>query len=344
MNHKKRLLGMTLTELSKVAEEAGLPRYAAKQMADWLYKKQVNDIEEMTNLSKAKREMLAEKYEVGALPPVEDVHSTDGTVKYLFQVGEEKFVESVYIPDDERHTLCVSSQVGCKMSCLFCMTAKQGFNGNLSANQIMNQIRSIPEAEKLTNIVFMGMGEPLDNVDELFKVLEILTSTYGYGWSPKRITVSTIGPKKGLLRFLKESTCHLAVSLHSPHSLERLSLMPIEKAFPAIDIINTVKLYDFAHQRRLSFEYILFKGVNDSRAHADALARLLYRIPCRVNLIRFHAIPEVPLESTDMARMEAFRDQLNMKGVIATIRQSRGEDIAAACGMLSTERKKGTKS
>ena len=253
-----------------------------------------------------------------------------------YRYFKNRYVESVYIPTEERATLCVSSQVGCKMNCLFCMTGKQGFSANLTANQILNQIQSLPERDSLTNIVFMGMGEPLDNVDELFKVLEILTAPYGYGWSPKRVTVSTIGVRKGLQRFLEESDCHLAVSLHSPYAEERLSLMPMEKAFPAKEVIELIKRYDFSRQRRVSFEYIVFKGLNDSLRHAAALSRLLREIPCRVNLIRFHAIPDVPLETSDMDQMEVFRDFLNARGIVCTIRASRGEDIFAACGMLST--------
>ena len=336
MVEKKKLMGMTLAELQQVAAEVGLPGYTAKQMADWLYKKHVTEVSEMTNVALAKRSALAERYEVGAYPPAMAQRSVDGTIKYLYAAGEGHFVESVYIPTEDRATLCVSSQVGCKMNCLFCMTGKQGFSANLTANQILNQIQSLPERESLTNLVFMGMGEPLDNVNELFKVLEILTAPWGYGWSPKRITVSTVGAMKGLRRFLVESECHLAFSLHSPYPEERLSLMPVEKAFPAQEVIDLIRHYDFTHQRRVSFEYIVFKGLNDDLKHADALARLLRQIPCRVNLIRFHAIPNVPLQTSDMARMEAFRDRLNEKGVVCTIRASRGEDIFAACGMLST--------
>ena len=249
MQEKRQLLGMTLDELKEVAAQVGLPGYAAKQMADWLYKKKVTSIAEMTNIAVAKRTLLEESFEVGALPPVDCMKSVDGTIKYLFAAGNGNFVEAVYIPTDDRATLCVSSQVGCKMNCLFCMTGKQGFTANLTANQILNQIQSVPESESLTNLVFMGMGEPLDNVDELFKVLEILTSTYGYGWSPKRITVSTIGVAKGLKRFLEESDCHLAVSLHSPFHEERLSLMPVEKAYPAQGVIDLIRQYDFSHQQ-----------------------------------------------------------------------------------------------
>lgn len=333
---KLQLLGMTLDELRTVAKEVGLPAFAANQLADWLYKKRVSDISEMTNIAKAKRELLAEKYEVGCYKPSEFVKSVDGTIKYLFSAGPGRFVESVFIPTEDRATLCVSSQVGCKMNCLFCMTGKQGFKANLTANQILNQIHSLPEHDRLTNLVFMGMGEPLDNTAELFKVLEILTATYGYGWSPKRITVSTIGVMKGLRRFLEESDCHLAVSLHSPIPEERQTLMPVEKAFPIKDVLDLIRQYDFSHQRRVSFEYIVFKDLNDSPRHAKALVALLKGIPCRVNLIRFHAIPNVPLQTSDMGKMEAFRDYLNHKGITCTIRASRGEDIFAACGMLST--------
>ena len=335
MNTKKRLLGMTLDELNDVVSEVGLPKYAAKQMADWLYKKKVSSVSEMTNIALAKRHLLDERFEVGASAPGHSMRSVDGTVKYLFAVNEGYFVESVYIPASDRATLCVSSQVGCKMGCLFCMTGRQGFTANLTSNEILNQIQSIPESSSLTNLVFMGMGEPLDNTKELFKALEIITASYGYAWSPKRVTVSTIGIGKGLARFLEESDCHLAVSLHSPFE-ERLSLMPIEKVYPLYDILSLIKKYDFTHQRRVSFEYIVFKDLNDSLKHADALAKLLSDIPCRINLIRFHNIPGAEFNSPDAKKMEDFRGRLNAKGLICTIRVSRGEDIFAACGMLST--------
>ncbi|MDR0845479.1 MAG: 23S rRNA (adenine(2503)-C(2))-methyltransferase RlmN [Tannerella sp.] len=336
MESKTRLLGMTTEELKGVAARVGLPAYAAAQLADWLYKKKVTSIADMTNIALAKRTLLEESYEVGALPPTEKLISADGAIKYLFPVASGRFVESVYIPADERATLCVSSQVGCKMNCLFCMTGKSGFQANLTTNEILNQIQSIPEADTLTNIVFMGMGEPFDNTIELFKTLEILTAPYGYGWSPKRITVSTVGAMKGLQRFLDESACHLAISLHSPYPEERRTLMPVEAAYPIEEVIRLVKPYDFTHQRRISFEYILFEGKNDSLQHAKALIRLLRGLSCRVNLIHYHAIPNVPLKSCVPKKMEWFRDELNAGGLVCTIRSSRGEDILAACGMLST--------
>ena len=338
---KYPLLGMTLDELQSVVRGLGMPKFAAKQIASWLYDKKVNSIDEMTNLSLKHREALGAEYEVGGVPPVEAMHSVDGTIKYLFQVGEKNFVEAVYIPDDDRATLCVSSQVGCKMNCKFCMTGKQGFTTNLTANQILNQISSLPERDKLTNVVLMGMGEPLDNLDEVLKVLEVLTASYGYGWSPKRITLSSIGLRKGLQRFIEESDCHLAISLHSPIPSQRLDLMPAERAFSITEIVDLLKNYDFSKQRRLSFEYIVFKGVNDSMIYAKELVKLLRGVDCRINLIRFHAIPGVDLEGTDMETMVTFRDYLTSHGVFSTIRASRGEDIFAACGMLSTAKREG---
>lgn len=333
---KYPLLGMTLAELQSVVRSLGMPAFAAKQIASWLYDKKVATIDEMTNLSLKHREILKAEYEVGAVPPVDAMHSVDGTIKYLYKVGENHFVEAVYIPDDDRATLCVSSQVGCKMNCKFCMTGKQGFTAHLTANQIFNQISSLPERDKLTNVVMMGMGEPLDNPDEVLKALEVLTASYGYGWSPKRITLSTVGLRKGLQRFIEASDCHLAVSLHSPLSSQRSELMPAERAFPIAEIVDLLKNYDFSKQRRLSFEYIVFKGVNDSLIYAKELVKLLRGVDCRMNLIRFHAIPGVDLEGADMETMTTFRDYLTSHGVFATIRASRGEDIFAACGMLST--------
>lgn len=333
---KQSLLGMTLAELRSVVGRLGMPAFSAKQIASWLYDKKVASIDEMTNLSLKHRDLMKELFEVGTSAPVEAMRSVDGTVKYLYQVGENHYVESVYIPDADRATLCVSSQVGCKMNCKFCMTGKQGFSANLIAAQILNQIHSLPERDKLTNVVMMGMGEPLDNLDEVLKALEVMTAPYGYGWSPKRVTLSTVGLRKGLKRFIEESDCHLAVSLHSPMPLQRIELMPAEKAFSITEIVDLLHHYDFSKQRRLSFEYIVFKGVNDSLPYAKELLKLLRGLDCRINLIRFHAIPNVDLQGADMDTMVRFRDYLTSHGLFTTIRASRGEDIFAACGMLST--------
>lgn len=340
---KAPLLGKTLDELTQIVLDLGMPKFTAGQIASWLYGRKVASIDEMTNLSVKNRERLKECYEVGATVPVHEMRSVDGTVKYLFRTPEGDYVESVYIPDADRATLCVSSQVGCKMNCKFCMTGKQGYTNSLTAAQILNQIYSIPERDTLTNVVFMGMGEPFDNLDEVLRALEILTASYGYAWSPKRITVSSVGLRKGLKRFLDESDCHLAISLHSPFPAQRQELMPAEKAFSIVEIVDILRQYDFSKQRRLSFEYIVFKGVNDSLIYAKELVRLLRGLDCRMNLIRFHAIPNVDLEGADMETMLDFRDYLTQHGLFATIRASRGEDIFAACGMLSTAKQQANK-
>lgn len=335
---KQKLLGMTLEELEKVALDMGMPRFSAKQMAGWLYTKHALSIDDMTNLSLKHREALKMFYEVGADSPIDAQHSVDGTIKYLFPAGEGQYIEAVYIPDKERATLCVSSQVGCKMNCKFCMTGRMGFQASLSAGQILNQILSLPEYDKLTNVVMMGMGEPLDNLTEVLKALEVMTAAYGLAWSPKRITLSSVGLKSGLKRFLDESECHLAISLHSPIPAQRAEIMPAERSFSIIEIVDLLKQYDFSKQRRLSFEYIMFKGMNDSELYAKALLKLLRGVDCRINLIRFHAIPNAPFEGDDLETMERFRDYLTHHGLFATIRASRGEDIFAACGMLSTSK------
>ena len=342
---KEKLLGKTISELKTITAENGMPAFTAKQIADWLYKKKITSIDEMSNISAMNRAKLAEKYEIGAHTPIEEMLSEDGTKKYLFdveiagQARNDKYIESVFIPDADRATLCVSSQIGCKMNCIFCMTGKQGFSGNLSAGEIINQIQSIPESDKLTNLVFMGMGEPFDNTLEVMKALEILTSDYGYAMSPRRITVSTIGIIPGMTVFLEKSQCHLAVSLHSPFDAERQKLMPMNKIYTIENILKTIKKYDFSHQRHVSFEYIMFDGLNDTMRHARELARILRDLDCRVNLIKFHAIPDVDLKGSNEEKMIFFRDYLSENGIITTIRKSRGEDIFAACGMLSSQNK-----
>ena len=352
----KSLLGLTLNELQAVAIELGLPKFVGKQMADWIYSKHVRSIEEMTNLSKAARAKLTEQYELGISAPVDEQRSVDGTVKYLYRTVEGDFIETVFIPDGERGTLCVSSQVGCKMHCAFCMTGRQGYVASLSATDILNQIYSLPERDRLTNIVFMGQGEPFDNLDQVLRATEVLTADWGYAWSPKRITVSSVGLAKGLRRFLDESRCHLAISLHHPIPSGRAQLMPAEKAFSIEDVVHLLEQYDFcrkpargsqtsdvAHQRRVSFEYIVFAGINDTLRHADALIALLRNLDCRVNLIRFHDIPDTPLHGVDDKKMVQFRDYLTTHGLFTTIRASRGQDIFAACGLLSTAKQEAMK-
>lgn len=335
------LLGMSLDELTKVALSGGMPKFVGKQLADWLYKKKVVSFDRMLNISKKNREWLSSSYVIGREAPAERIKSSDGTVKFIFDIGNKDRIESVYIPDKERATLCVSSQKGCRMNCYFCATGKGGFRGNLTAAQIINQILSIsPEEEpgfvkeSLSNVVFMGMGEPLDNMDALLKVLDIMTADWGLGWSPKRITVSTVGKLPQLKDLIEKTDVNIAVSLHTPDFEDRSNLMPAQRAFPIASVISLLKGYDFSHQRRLSFEYIMWRGVNDDMKHAEALVKLIKDLDCRVNIIRYHKIPGVNLNPASEERMLMFRNFLNSKGIIATVRASRGEDIMAACGML----------
>ncbi len=330
------LLGKNMEELREVARLVGLPAFAAKQMAQWIYERGIADIDEMTNISKAGRQKLKEHYQVGRMAPAFSQTSVDGTKKYLFPTTDGHRVESVYIPDGERATLCVSSQVGCKMACAFCMTGRQGFEGQLTATDILNQIYSLPERETLTNIVFMGQGEPFDNLDAVLRATDLLTADFGLAWSPRRITVSTVGLRKGMERFLRESQCHLAVSLHNPFPLQRAEMMPAERAWSLTEFLPVLAEEDWSHQRRLSFEYIVFQGLNDTKAHARELVRLLVSLHCRVNLIRFHTIPDTPFRGAAEETMVEMRDYLTRHGLTATIRASRGEDIMAACGLLNT--------
>lgn len=330
------LYGQTLSQLEALCNRLEMPRFAAKQIARWLYDKHATTIEAMSDLSVRHRALLAETYEVGFTSPEKVSISTDGTKKYLYRTSQNHFIESAYIPDGDRATLCISSQAGCRMGCRFCATGRQGLQHSLSTNEILNQIGSLPERERLTNVVFMGMGEPLDNLDSLLPALEVLTSAWGFGWSPTRITVSTAGVASRLERFLEATQVHLAVSLHNPFPHERAEIMPVEKAWPIREVVEILRRYDFTHQRRVSFEYIVMSGLNDSPRHIRELCRLLDGIKCRINLIRFHKIPGSPYFSPDDRAMIAFRDALTAKGIHTTIRTSRGEDIQAACGLLST--------
>lgn len=343
MENKTILLGLNLEELQDLAVKAGMQRFVGKQLAEWIYSKRATTFEEMVNISKKNKEWLQMNCEIGRRPYIECAESRDGTRKYLFRVAKGYAVESVYIPEHDRATLCVSSQAGCKMNCYFCATGRMGFKGQLTAAEILNQILSIPgSGEKnlnpLTNIVFMGMGEPLDNWPAVKRTIDVLTAPWGLAWSPKRITVSTVGKLPQLKNLLDETDVHIAVSVHTPFMEERERMMPAQKAFPLKDVLNILRGYDFSKQRRLSVEYIMWKGVNDDMSHARQLEKLLAGLDCRVNLIRFHAIPGVDLKPCSEERMLMFRNYLNSKGITATIRTSRGEDIMAACGMLATQK------
>jgi 23S rRNA (adenine2503-C2)-methyltransferase len=333
--NKENLFGSTLSELETLVTRHNWPRYRAQQIAEWIYKYHLTDFSQMTNLSGNMRNELSSLYTISCMAPSGVQTSADGTKKYLFTFPKIGSVETAYIPEVKRHTLCVSSQIGCRMGCSFCMTARMGFSGNLSAGEILNQVRSIPERDQLTNIVFMGMGEPLDNLENVLQSLEILTAEWGYGMSSRRITVSTIGLVPAMKQFLEKSRCNLAVSLHSPFEEERKTLIPMAKAHNLDDILSTIKDFPIEKQRRISFEYIVFKDLNHSHHHVKALSRALNGIRCRINLLSFHSIPGSKLQAPEMSEVEKFRKALEQKGIITTIRKSRGQDIQAACGLLS---------
>ena len=336
--NKEALFGKTLEELKGVVKELKFPGFVAKQLVDWLYKKKVGSFDDMLNISKKNREVLKARFEVGLSTYSNVQESIDGTKKYLFKTVSDQYIEAAYIPSENRKTLCVSSQVGCKMGCLFCMTGKQGFQKNLTAGEILNQMVSINEKDELTNLVYMGMGEPMDNIDEVLKSLEIITSEWGFAWSPRRVNVSTIGVIPAMRRFIEESDCHLAISMHAALNEQRKELMPIENVYSIENVVNVLREYDFGRQRRISFEYIMFSGVNDSKMHAEALVKLINGLKARVNLIKFHPIPNSPLKGCSDEVMEKFKQILENKGVTTTVRKSRGEDIYAACGLLSTKK------
>lgn len=337
VDEKQSLLGKTPGELKEIAARLGLPSFTGNQVAYWLYKTDVTSFDEMTNISKQARKLLDNNYSIGISEPEKVQVSSDGTKKYLFRTKGGKFIETAYIPDEKRHTLCVSSQVGCKMGCLFCMTGKQGFQAHLTAGEILNQLRSIPERKIITNVVFMGMGEPFDNLDAVMRATELLTAEAGFAISVRKVTVSTIGIVPGMEHFLKNSKCNLAVSLHSPFDEERRRLMPIQHVYPIKEVIDTINKADLGKYRRVSMEYIVFKDVNDTQRHVKELARLLNKTRCRINLIRFHKVPGVPLEGSNDETIRAFQRALNDKGITTTLRASRGLDIDAACGLLSTK-------
>jgi len=335
---KESLLGKTLEELQDLCLKIGLPKFTAKQIADWIYLKGVADINSMTNLSLKARELLSEKYEVGLISSIEETSSDDGTSKYLYKYDEDVFVETVMIPDKSRVTLCVSTQAGCKMNCKFCATGKQGFKRNLSAGEIINFVRSLPEFDELSNIVYMGMGEPFDNYNEVIKSINILTSDWGFAMSPRRITVSSSGIIPKMIDFIYETQCNLAISMHNPFHEERMEIMPIEKKYPIEEVCDEIRKHNWYGQRRVTFEYIVWKGINDTYSHAKEISYLLRGIECRVNLIRYHQTPEFDMEGADEETMQRFQEELENFHLPTTIRASRGEDILAACGLLSTKK------
>jgi 23S rRNA (adenine2503-C2)-methyltransferase len=290
----------------------------------------------MPGLPKRLREYLSEVSEPGLYGPLSSLRSADGSVKYIFATSSDLKFETVFIPDGKRKTVCVSTQSGCRMGCRFCATGKYGFHGNLEAGDIINQVSGIQASGTITHVVFMGMGEPLDNTDNVLKACEILTAPWGMAISPRNITLSTVGITPSIVRFLESSSCNLALSLFSPFPEERGEVIPAERKYPAHEIIKILADFPLKKKRRISAAYVMIAGVNDSNQHLEGLHNLLAGTGIRVNLLPYHPLPGDPDISSSSERMQHFRHTLTMSGIQASIRRSRGSDIAAACGLLAS--------
>lgn len=339
METKKNLFGLKLSELQDIVDSEGFPRFSAKQLTDWIYRKQICDFDLMSNLSLQQRIILKSKYTVSPNQFSQIAESVDGTKKYLFPIENSNSVEAVSIPDNERLTICISSQAGCTLGCKFCQTGKMKFGKNLTSSEILSQLTTLPDFEDITNIVFMGMGEPLLNFENVKNTVEILTSTWGFGMSKTRITLSTVGIIPELEKFMENPFCELAISLHNPFHEERLKIMPIENKYPISEVINSLKKIDSGELKKISFEYIVFKNYNHSNEHVNQIAKLLNGLPAKINLMNYHKIEGLDYESPSREEMEVFQQKLMQKGITTTIRKSKGIDIAAACGLLSTLKK-----
>lgn len=301
-----------------------------------IYRKRITSITEIPAIPKKLKAQLDNDFDLGIFKPVASELSIDKTVKYLFRTAEGKVFETVFIPDLKRNTVCVSTQSGCRMGCPFCVTAKYGFHGDLSAGEIVNQIISLPDAGKITHVVFMGMGEPMDNLEEVFKACKIITAQWGLSISQGNVTVSTVGITPGIEAFLDRSECNLTVSLYSPFEEERIRIIPVEKRYPVHEIIEIMKNYPLKKKRRLSLGYVMINNVNDSNLHLDGLKRLLQGSKIRVNLLPYHQGKNDENTSSSTERMQYFKHNLVLSGISASIRRSRGTDISAACGLLAS--------
>lgn len=333
---KKSLCGCTAYEIFSFIEPLGFTLSHAVSISNSIYKKRTSEVLKIIKIPAILRDVLADKACIGFFLPVASEVSADKTVKYLFRTETGIEFETVYIPDNKRNTVCVSTQAGCRMGCPFCVTARYGFRGNLSAGEIVNQIISIPNAEKITHIVFMGMGEPMDNIENVLKACEIITAEWGLAISPRNITVSTVGITPGIMKFLESSNCNLTLSLHSPFIEERKRIIPVENKFPVLEIIEILKNYPVKKKRRISIAYVMIKDFNDTDLHLEALKTLLKGSEIRVNLLPYHSIDDDPHISSSGEKMQSFKHNLVVSGISASVRKSRGIDISAACGLLAT--------
>ncbi|MCX6325926.1 MAG: 23S rRNA (adenine(2503)-C(2))-methyltransferase RlmN [Bacteroidia bacterium] len=333
---KMSLCGMTADEIFRLIEPSGFTLSHAVSISNSIYKKRTSEISQITKIPRKLKDELAVIAGSGIFMPVASEVSVDETVKFLFRTETGKEFETVYIPDNKRHTVCVSAQSGCRMGCPFCVTARYGFRGNLSAGEIVNQIISLPDAGKVTHIVFMGMGEPMDNIDNVLKACEIITSEWGLAISPRNVTVSTVGITSGVEKFLKSSECNLTLSLHSPFNEERKRVVPVEKKYPAQKIIEIMKNYPVKKKRRFSLAYVMIKDLNDTDNHLEGLKALLKGSIIRINLLPYHPVGNDLNRSSTAERMQFFKHNLVISGISASVRKSRGIDISAACGLLAT--------
>jgi 23S rRNA (adenine2503-C2)-methyltransferase len=332
---KVSLCGLTADEIFRLIGPSGFTYSHSITISNGIYKKRISDISQLAKLPKKLKEVLTTIACTGIFIPVASEVSADKTVKYLFRTEKGLEFETVYIPDNKRNTICVSTQSGCRMGCPFCVTARYGFRGNLSAGEIVNQIISIPEAKKVTHIVFMGMGEPMDNIENVLKACEIITSEWGLAISSRNVTVSSVGLMPGIETFLENSDCNLTLSLHSPFSNERKKIVPVEKQYPANRIIEVMANYPVKKKRRLSLAYVMIKDLNDTDKHLEGIKRLLKGSVIRVNLLPYHQVRGDPNTSSSVERMQFFRHNLILSGISASVRKSRGIDISAACGLLA---------
>jgi 23S rRNA (adenine2503-C2)-methyltransferase len=333
---KKKLCGSTVDEISQLIASSGYSFSKALLISNNIYKKRLSDFAQNPKIPKKLREDLISTADSGLFKPVASTTSVDNTVKYLFrnEVGLE--YETVFLPGNKRNTVCVSTQAGCRMGCPFCVTGSYGFHGDLSAGEIINQIISLPEAGKITHVVFMGMGEPLDNLGNILKACQILTAEWGLAISCRNVTVSTVGITPGIEIFLRDCECNLTLSLHSPFSEERKSVVPVEKKYPVHEIIEIMRNYPVKKKRRLSIAYVMIHNVNDTDEHLEGLKALLHGSTIRINLLPYHPVRnDINVSSSD-ERMHFFKHNLVVSGISASIRKSRGADISAACGLLAS--------
>ena len=330
---KTSLCGLTADEIMHLA---GSDQSHAIAIANCLYKKRIDDISLFTGISKRIKEELSNKSYPGLYKHLAANKSADGTIKYLFRNEQGQEFETVYLPDNKRNTVCVSSQSGCRMGCPFCVTGRYGFRGNLSVQDIINQIISLPESGSITHVVFMGMGEPMDNIDNVLKACKILSAEWGLAISPRNITVSTVGIISGIKTFLAHSKCNLAMSLYSPFPEERNNVVPAEKKYPAGEIIDIMKNHQSGKRQRMSIAYVMIRGINDTDRHLEALTKLLEKSNIRINLLPYNSIPGDTNTSSSPERMQHFKHELVISGISASIRKSRGTDVSAACGLLAS--------